>query len=151
MQENIWRNSTHIWSRTLFCQFERRLNHLNVGLIVELDMILINNYSNPRARLLINPSRDVKCGHVTRWTNLLMTTCFDTLRYLSYYLYNFEIKLPKREQHNANACFESVVIVFCCVIIRTTSNVCEVFAATRPSPSRPRSSDSGRLKLGRIN
>ena len=61
-------------------------------------------------------SREVKCGHVTRWTNLLMTTCFDTLRYLSYSLYNFEIKLPKREQQMLNACFEPVVIVFCCVI-----------------------------------
>ena len=77
--------------------------------------------------------------------NLLMTTCFDTLRYLSYSLYNFEVKIPKREQQMLNACFEPVVIVFCCVIIRTTSNVCEVFAATRPTPPRPQSSDSGRL------
>ena len=45
--------------------------------------------------------------------DLLMTTCFDTLRYLSYSLYNFEIKLPKREQQMLNACFEPVVIVFC--------------------------------------
>ena len=44
-----------------------------------------------------------------------------------------------------NACFEPVVIVFCCVIIRTTSNVCEVFVDTRPSLPRPRISDSGRL------
>ena len=90
-------------------------------------------------------SREVKCGHVTRWTNLLMTTCCDTFRYLNYSLYNFEIKLPKREQQMLNACFEPVVIVFCCVIIRTTSNVCEVFVDTRPSPPRPRISDSGRL------
>ena len=89
--------------------------------------------------------REVKCGHVTRWTNLLMTTCCDTFRYLNYSLYNFEIKLPKREQQMLNACFEPVVIVFCCVIIRTTSNVCEVFVDTRPSPPRPRISDSGRL------
>ena len=90
-------------------------------------------------------NREVKCGHVTRWTNLLMTTCFDTLRYLSYSLYNFEIKLPKREQQMLNACFEPVVIVFCCVIVRTTSNVCEVFGAMRPTPPRPPSSDSCRL------
>ena len=89
--------------------------------------------------------REVKCGHVTRWTNLLMTTCCDTFRYLNYSLYNFEIKLPKREQQLLNACFEPVVIVFCCVIIRTTSNVCEDFVDTRPSPPRPRISDSGRL------
>ena len=65
--------------------------------------------------------------------------------YLNYSLYNFEIKLPKREQQMLNACFEPVVIVFCCVIIRTTSNVCEAFVDTRPSPPRPRISDSGRL------
>ena len=82
---------------------------------------------------------------MTRWTNLLMTTCCDTLRYLNYSLYNCEIKLPKREQQMLNACFEPVVIVFCCVIIRTTSNVWDVLADTRPSPSRPLSSDSGRL------
>ena len=95
--------------------------------------------------LSVSVSREVKCGHVTRWTNLLMTTCCDTFRYLNYSLYNFEIKLPKREQQMLNACFEPVVIVFCCVIIRTTSNVCEVFVDTRPSPPRPRISDSGRL------
>ena len=94
---------------------------------------------------LLSLNREVKCGHVTRWTNLLMTTCCDTFRYLNYSLYNFEIKLPKREQQMLNACFEPVVIVFCCVIIRTTSNVCEVFVDTRPSPPRPRISDSGRL------
>ena len=93
----------------------------------------------------IHAFREVKCGHVTRWTNLLMTTCCDTLLYLNYSLYNFEINLPKREQQMLNACFEPVVIVFCCVIIRTTSNACDVFADTRPSPPRPLSSDSGRL------
>ena len=62
-----------------------------------------------------------------------------------FFMYNFEIKLPKREQQMLNACFEPVVIVFCCVIIRTTSNVCDVFADTRPSPLQPLSSDSGRL------
>ena len=51
--------------------------------------------------------REVKCGHVTRWTNLLMTTCCDTLRYLNYSLYNFEIKLPKREQQMLNVTINS--------------------------------------------